>query len=362
MILDMKNMEWIESNLSLRPVTIRVLDRELLVGKVRADAILEVSWNGQCVQFVAEIKSRSIPKLLREAISQSRAIASPPDTYPMVIMPYLSEEKLLELEAEGVSGMDLCGNGVLVVPGRLWVFRSGGPNQFKESPKLRNAYRGMNSLVARAFVIQPQFSKVKEIEELLRQRGKGVAMSTVSKVLQRLEDDLIVSRTKEGIRLIQPDTLLDNLSSNYESPREQIRFQGKCSLPIEEMARRLSETATARGKKLVLTGAACVEKYAVAAGDPMLAVYTTMDVDALLKTSGIDPTETARFANLEITQTRDERVFTDIRPEGGVPYVSPIQAYLELSNGDKRQQDAAQQVRRGILESLEDAGQERGTP
>jgi hypothetical protein len=362
MIPDMRNMKWIESNLSLPPVTIRVLDGELLVGESRADAILEASWNSQCVRFAAEIKARSIPKLLREAIAQSRSIASPPDTYPMVIMPYLSEEKLLELEAEGVSGMDLCGNGVLVVPGRLWVFRSGGTNRFKESAKPRNAYRGMNSLVARAFLIQPRFSKVKEIEELLRQRGKGVVMSTVSKVLQRLEDDLIVARSEEGIRLTQPDTLLDNLSSNYEAPREQVEFRGKCSLPIKEAARRLSEAATARGKKLVLTGAACVERYAVAAGAPMLSVYTTMDVDALLESSGIDPSETSRFVNLEITQTRDERVFTDIRPKDGVPYASPVQAYLELSNGDKRQQDAAQQVRRGILKSLEDAGQERRTP
>jgi hypothetical protein len=203
---------------------------------------------------------------------------------------------------------------------------------------------------------------VKEIEELLRQRGKGVVMSTVSKVLQRLEDDLIVARSEEGIRLTQPDTLLDNLSSNYEAPREQVEFRGKCSLPIKEAARRLSEAATARGKKLVLTGAACVERYAVAAGAPMLSVYTTMDVDALLESSGIDPSETSRFVNLEITQTRDERVFTDIRPKDGVPYASPVQAYLELSNGDKRQQDAAQQVRRGILKSLEDAGQERRTP
>ena len=41
-----------------------------------------------------------------------------------------------------------------------------------------------------------------------------MSLSTVSKSLKTLEDDLIIDR-KEMIRLLQPDKLLEKLSQNY---------------------------------------------------------------------------------------------------------------------------------------------------
>jgi hypothetical protein len=354
MNLELDNSEWLESMLSLPPVTLCVAAWESgSVEASRADAIIEATWENQSVRFLAEIKGRSIPKVLREATVQAQVKASPPETYPMVIVPYLSADKLEQLETNGVSGVDLCGNGILTVPGKLLVFRSGKPNQFPESPKLKNTYRGMISLVARAFLIQPQFSMVKEIVELLDRRGACVAISTVSKALKRLEDDLVVSRECDKIRLIQPDTLLDKLAANYESPRVRTRFQGKCGLPTDEMARRFATAITSQKEKVALTGAASVEKYAVAAREPSLSIYTTLRPLDLLDSSSMDASETSRFANLEIIQTDDARVFCDRRNEDGVPYASPVQTYLELATGDKRQRDAAKQVRQGILASLE---------
>ncbi len=357
MDLELDNPEWVANRLFLPPVTLCVAAWEPgSTEAARADAIIKATWEDQAVRFLAEIKGRSIPKVLREAIAQAQEKASPPETYPMVIVPYLSADKLAQLEAEGVSGVDLCGNGILRVPGKMLVFRSGKPNQFPESPKFKNAYRGMISLVARAFLIQPQFSMVKEIVELLDRRGGGVAISTVSKALKRLEGDLVVSRKSDSIRLIQPDTLLDKLADNYESPRVKDRFEGKCGLSTNDMARLLAGAASSRARKVVLTGAASVEQYAVAAKEPMLSIYTTVLPLALLDSSGIDAGETSRFANLAIVRTDDARVFSDARYVDGVPYASPVQTYLELATGDKRQRDAAAQVRRGILASLKPAG------
>jgi hypothetical protein len=74
--------------------------------------------------------------------------------------------------------------------------------------------------------------------------------------------------------------------------------------------------------------------------------------------SGIEANEPQRFANLEIIQTSDLPVFSDARCEDGVPYASPVQTYLELATGDKRQKDAAAQVRSAILASLQPAGED----
>jgi DNA-binding transcriptional ArsR family regulator len=215
----------------------------------------------------------------------------------------------------------------------------------------------MNSLVARAFLIQPRFRKVKDIAELLEQRGEGVALSTVSKALKRLEEDLVVTRGDQ-IRLAQGDTILDRLVANYEPPSVESRFVGKAALEAGEMAQLLATAAAGLRGKVAVTGEASAEQYATMAREPLLSVYTTLSPSSLLDASGIKAKETQRFANLEIIQTSDRRVFSDVRCRNGVPFASPVQTYLELATGDKRQKDAANQVRDAILASLLSAGED----
>lgn len=339
--------------LSLPPAELRVLDADPAEeGRARTDVVIEARWEGQCARFLAEVSKLATPKVLRQAIAMARDAASPPETYPMVVVPYLSTDKLYALEAAGVGGLDLCGNGVLIVPGQMLVFRSGQPNRFPQSAKLRNVYRGKSSLVARAFLLKPAFSQVKNIVKLLEQRGGGVAFSTVSKALKRLEDELVVTRQGDAIHLLQADVLLDNLAANYEPPEIEERYRGKCDLPGNEIIRRLTLAVPAKNGKLIMTGSASSEKYATMAGEPVVSLYTSLSPSELLAWSNIGVKETGRFANLEILRTTDPRMFFDPRVEDGLPFASPVQTYLELATGDKRQKDAAEQVRRGILASL----------
>jgi hypothetical protein len=338
--------------LTLPPVTLTVIEAESTTLVQRADFVIEARWGIKQSRFVAKVKKLATPQAIQQAMMQAKMMASPPETYPMVIVPYLSSARLEELQAAQVSGLDLCGNGTIVVPGKMLIFRSGQPNRFPQSAKIRNVYRGKNSIVARAFLIRPQFAQVKEIVDLLADRRGGVAFSTVSKVLPRLEDDLIISREKGPIRLIQADTLMDNLAANYEPPAIIERFRGKYDLPREEILRLLTTGDKANGGKLVLTGAASAEKFAVMAREPVVSLYCTIRPAVLLSGANIDVKETDRFANLELLRTNDDRVYFDTRDENDIPFASPIQTWLELITGDKRQKDASQQARRGILASL----------
>lgn len=340
--------------LVLPTVELRVLKIEpTKKGRMISNLVIEANWKGQSAKFFAEVSRLATPKALRQVVALARDAATPPETYPMVVTPYLSPDKLDDLEAVGVSGVDFCGNGVLVVPGRMLVFRSGQPNRFPQSAKLRNVYRGKNSLVARTFLIQPEFSQVKQIVELLKRRDGEVTFSTVSKVLKRLEEDLVVSRQDDAIRLLQADVLLEKLAANYEPPDIMERYRGKCDSFGNEIIRTLAATALSKNSMLVMTGAASSEKYTAMAGEPLVSFYTSLPTSELLAGNDIAVKETDRFANLEILQTRDVRVFFDVRTEDSLPFASPIQTYLELVNGDKRQKDAADQVRRGILASLD---------
>jgi len=63
--------------------------------------------------------------------------------------------------------------------------------------------------------------------------------------------------------------------------------------------------------------------------------------------------QTDRFPNLEIVETETEFFYFDSRKEKGFFWASPVQVYLELMTGDKRDRETAEQVRDFILKDTE---------
>lgn len=217
------------------------------------DAIIEVKWRGRQYRFAAEIKSLATPKVLEAAMSQAQRAAKSIELRPMVVMPYLSARQLRMLEAENMSGLDLCGNGIVQVPGKIFVYRTGQPNAFPASSRIRNVYQGSSSIVARVFLLRPRYSTVGRVLKEVERCGGNVSMSTVSKVLKALEQDLMIRRKGRGSCLIQPRELLEKLAENYQRPIVK-RVQQYClqeGATVEE----LSRITDPESSRLVLTGA-----------------------------------------------------------------------------------------------------------
>ena len=99
---------------------------------------------------------------------QSRRRAAESGRLPMVIVPFLVEQRIERLEEQGVSGLDLCGNGLIVIPGRLLLRRTRQPNRYPESSPSRFAYRGAISLVPRAFLRGAEYSSVGRVRNEIR--------------------------------------------------------------------------------------------------------------------------------------------------------------------------------------------------
>jgi hypothetical protein len=273
-----------------------------------------------------------------------------------VCLPFLRKEQLETLERERVSGIDLCGNGVVIVPGALTVFRSGQENRFKSSAPIKNIYRRNSSLVGRVFLAQPRYETVQEIcaeisrrSALMREWGKKpISLGTVSKALKTLEQDLVVSR-KEGIRLLQPDTLLAQLGSNYVTPRVEERVPLKVDVGAETLEAVLWRAARETGVPVVATGLASVGRYAVMQRGNVLLVYCPRMRTLIEK---VPCSQSERFPNLEIIQTDEETVYFDARQEDRQWWASPVQVYLELMAGDKRDQEMAEQVKTYVIGNL----------
>ena len=317
----------------------------------RLDALLEVSWNGRSHLFVVECKASATPATMEGAVAQVRRTSRPPLLWPMVFAPYLSEEQLQRLERDAVSGLDLCGNGIVTVPGEWLVSRTGRPNLYPQSFPIKNIFRGASSLVARAFLLRRVFSAVGEIRTEIERRGGTVALSTVSKVLARLEEELIVGRRSGEIRLLQQDKLLQALSENYQPPVVTRRFLGKTNIGPENLLVKELDWARENRVSLAMTGISSARLYAGTPREPTISFYCS-DVASLLERLGSDVREQDRFPDVELLETDDDSVYFDRRLIGGCAFASSLQTYLELARGGKREQETAEQVKLVIWRNL----------
>lgn len=343
---------------SLPPLSFHLLkDEPQTEGNLRFEALLEASWGETNVRFVIECKSLSTPKAFQDGLNRLKTSSFPKGCLPILFLPFLGEQQLQELERAGISGIDLCGNGIVVAPDRFAVFRSGEKNRFTSSAPIKNIYRKNSSMVGRVFLLRTGYKSVQDVYTEINRRNllveqwdkKAMSLSTVSKALKTLEEDLIIAR-EDSIRLLQPDKLLQKLSENHVPPNIKERIRLKVPDGIGTIAELLWKASQGLGLPMVAAGKSSVGRYAVMQRGDLLSVYCPR-LDKLLER--LPGSLSDRFPNLELIETDDETVYFDGRYEGNFGWASPVQAYLELMAGDKRDQETAEQVKSYIMNDLE---------
>ena len=175
MISETEMLKQLQRGVEFPPVAVRLVQTGSRDGDEEIDAILEVRAGEQSYQFAAEMRARSTPRAFEEALRRIERIVQGTSYYPMLVTPYLREAQLEELQQQQVSGIDLSGNGVITIPGKLFVYRTGKPNKFPDSAPTKYAYRGATSLVARVFLCRKAFDSLADIKEEIQARGGSVA-------------------------------------------------------------------------------------------------------------------------------------------------------------------------------------------
>ena len=233
------------------PLKLLAVKREP-IGKARpktrkADATIELGWGRKAFRFAVECQAVSTPKEIAAAAETAKRSSSPPRSFPMVVVPYLPESQMRLLQEQQVSGIDLSGNALIMVPDEILVSRTGSPNNFRRAGVIKNVYRKNSSIVPRVFLLKPQYDSITEVMDEIKCRGGSITQATVSKVCNSLDQDLVIERTKgqlprtRSLRLIQPDKLLELLTENYAPPQINQRLTAKTTFTPDEFCRRLAE-------------------------------------------------------------------------------------------------------------------------
>ncbi len=139
----------------------------------RPDLILQASWRDNQVRFAGGSKALCKRQVGHGSREQCAILCRLHEYEPPRYSAVAVRGAVLGLEKRRVSGVDLSGNGVLVAPG-LSVFRSGSPNKFPASRSLKRVYAGSSSLVARVFLLKPEYNAVSKIRDEVQARGGDI--------------------------------------------------------------------------------------------------------------------------------------------------------------------------------------------
>ena len=332
-------------SLSLKPFEISVRKESFPVNGMYADGVVALSWNGEEEEFVVEIKGARVLRNLQTAVQQARSFADRIGKSPMVVVPYLKDTWLDYLEKEGVSGIDLCGNGYVRVPGKWWFRQGGYPNIYRRGERLPRSYRGASSLVGRVFLLRPEYGALNDIREEILRRGGTISISQVSKVVTRMEDDLIIAREKNRFRLLQPEKLLDTLTNDYILPEviETVGIRGSVDASLLVSLRDWGDKSDIR-----LAGDDPARYTLLSDTRQQLRCYVDTSVRDDLPAT-IDPVQDIRFADVLLCVTPDRTLFFDLEESDNFRWCSMLQTYLFLMHGGKREKELALSLRDDIL-------------
>jgi len=328
----------------------------------QVDAVIEFSiQNGPSFKAVVEIAPVSTPQnILRSArqLADYFVKAKKTNMVPLVIAPYISAKQAKILAEKGISWIDLSGNMSVRVSNRVYIERTGKPNRFPDTAPIKKIFQGTSSLVSRAMLLQPDgFESLTKITDFITQRsGKTIMLSTVSKVLKKLEDELLINRSKSLIMAANPEKLLERLAEGYKNSTERKR-RNTYKFVIEGIEQ-LSDGMTALSKDYIACGFYAAQIKGMAVTDQKAIFVKDIELfrrKAEIKLVSVIPD--AEYGNFIITETNDPGVWfnADWRITDSV--VDDIELYLEMMVDTPRGPKIAEQLKQRILQKADINGQ-----
>lgn len=299
--------------------------------------------------LVVEVKSNGQPRWARIAADQlSRYIrntAGPKEGQPygVFIAPYVSESAAEILREHGIGFLDLAGNGRLAFDG-IYIERKGNPNRFSERSELRTLFSPKASRVLRVLLMHPhtpwRMASLSEEAE--------VSIGLVAKVKPLLLDREWAKDTDAGLELSDPGSALDSWSSEFQRKRAHVHdYYGFGS--VYEIEQRLASAAEAAGVEYALAEFSGADRFAPHVRYSRAAAYLESDtLEEVAHKAELRKVESG--PNVRLFDPYDEGVFFGSEKMGGVNVAHPIQLYLDLKKTRARGEEAADHLRRHVLE------------
>jgi hypothetical protein len=291
-------------------------------------------------QWIVEIKSSSRPGQVSRAAEQLLPYARG-DVIPVLVVPFMSRAGAEAADRARLNWIDLSGNAHIRAE-NLHVWIQGRPNELRSRGRPSSPFAPKSARVTRTLLLDPRhwwFQKDLVV-------ATGLDDGNVSRIVRRLDEELLLERHERELRPRDPDVLLDAWAQDYVFDHHDIVL-GHVSGSGIENARMISERLGASGIHHAFTGlpaAWVIDHYA---RFRLTTVY--VDDDPRIAAEGLGIRRGTAGANLQLVGPDDRGVFSGERKQEGLNCVSSVQVYLDLLQLPERASEAASHLRANHL-------------
>jgi len=313
---------------------VRRIERNSSGDGARPDFVVRLELaRGAEQNLLIEYKSSGEPRLARGAVNQLVRSSNGDDTYGIFMAPYISPKAAEICTASNIGYIDLVGNCRLAFD-NIYIERQGQANPSRTKRKLRSLYSKKTTRVLRVLLSNP--NKPWRLKALAGE--SRVSLGQVSNVKELLLDREWAASSREGLRLTDPETLLQEWAENYEfSKNTPQSFYTLMS--VSELETALAKVCDEDNIEFALTSFSAAVRYAPAVR--YRRAYAFVDSPERLAPS-LDIKTVDSGANLILLTPYDDGVFYDSRDYQDIRVVSPVQAYLDVRASRERGEEAAE--------------------
>ncbi|HEV3002614.1 MAG TPA: hypothetical protein VGW75_17895 [Solirubrobacteraceae bacterium] len=293
------------------------------------DAVIEIRapnvYATVAVQAKRSLAPRDVDRLLGGVARTLRALTPIPI---LVVAPWISSRTRELLTAEGLNYLDQTGNASIRLENPALVIETHGSSRDPApAPRAKARVRGPKAarLIRTLIDVRPPYG-VRELAD-----AAGLAPGYVSRLLDALDDDALVTRSRRArVEEVDVRGLLRHWAESYDV------FKANAVATFIAPRRppeALAALAGAGSGRTAVTGSFAAVRFAAVAAPALLAVYCE-DAGALAGELDLLPAD--HGANVALLSPFDAVVWTRTEEQDGVRYVAPSQAAVDCLTGTGR--------------------------
>jgi hypothetical protein len=169
-----------------------------------------------------------------------------------------------------------------------------------------------------------------------------VSLGQVANIKKMLLDREWLRESSNGMKLVNPSTMLDEWSQAYDFQRNKA-FECYALAETPEIEAQAAEVCRSLGLRYALTGFSSAARIAPMVRYQKANIYISGDPSSFLEKLGWK--EVPSGANVSLLVPYDEGVFFAEQEVDAIKIVSPVQTFLDLQSVRGRGQEAAEAVR-----------------
>jgi hypothetical protein len=289
--------------------------------------------------WIFEVKSWSRPGSVAEAARQLHRYAERigDNAVPLLVVPYMSPASALAAEEAGISWLDLSGNAHIRHQ-NLYVNVRGHPNLYRSPGRPSSPFAPKSARVARTLLVEPErWWRQKDLV-----KATGLNDGNVSRIVRRLDEELLLERRGRELRPRDPRLLIDAWAEDYRFDQHDI-LRGHMTGSGVDLARTLAERLSMAGLHHAFTGLPAAWAIDHFAQFRLSSVYVDGDPHDIAER--LEIRVGPRGANVQLIAPNDHGVFYGEESRDSLNCVSAVQAYLDLLHLPERAEDAARHLR-----------------